>query len=421
MKNLLIYFNPEKKFTPEYVDLTRIQIDNSLSLGWKPKDIILVTNFEYEYRGIQALVVGKGNYEMFDQNKSSKIPIINRLFADGLIEDELYWFHDVDAFQLVPFEMSLEKDAGFTNHGWSKRWNAGSFFFKKEARDIFERIWEVMGQRNSNEQDALTYMWENNIDGINNRYQRINITYNVGIYYIPGNLKRAQPPLTVAHFHPHKKRHFDLFKELLPERLLKIFANYGIGRSPHDELIADLQAIRISKRENKWEYFMRKYNCQKIAEIGVQRGINFARMVAHQPQLAVAVDSWIDDGVRSRNDSDYSQKELDSQYDEYKKSVADKPFVVTFREYSFEAVKHFQDNCFDLVYIDADHTYEGALKDIRDWYPKIKEGRFLVGDDYRVSHYRVKFGVIEAVNQFAKENNLEVILLPWCGWALIKK
>lgn len=229
MKNLLIYFNPQKKFSTEHEALTRMQIDNSFSLGWNRQDLILVTNFEYEYQDIKALVIGEGKYEVFDQNKSSKIPIINRLFADGLIENDLYWFHDHDAFQLIPFEMNLEKDAGFTNHGWSKKWNAGSFFFKKEARDIFERIWEVMGQKNSNEQDALTYMWENNIDGINSRYQPINITYNVGIYYIPGNLKRAQLPLKVAHFHPHKKRHLDLFKELLPERLLKIFADYGIA------------------------------------------------------------------------------------------------------------------------------------------------------------------------------------------------
>lgn len=228
MKNLLIYYNPQKKFEPEYEALTKIQIDNSLKLGWNYKDIILVTNFEYNYRGIKAIVIGEGDYEVFDQNKSSKIPIINRLFADGLIEDELYWFHDVDAFQLIPFEVNLDKDAGFTDHGaYSKTWNAGSFFFKKSARDIFETIWEYMKKRGKNEQDALTFMWGKNIDGINNRFEFMGPAYNIGIYRIDENIKIAGTP-KVVHFHPHKKRHLNLFRAMLPERLMDIFNKYDI-------------------------------------------------------------------------------------------------------------------------------------------------------------------------------------------------
>lgn len=227
MKNLLIYINPvDKKFDREHEDLTKMQIDNSLSLGWKTADILMVTNFDYEYRGVKSIIVG--NYQVFDQNRSTKIPAINELFSRGIIKDDIYWFHDHDAFQLVPFEVTLEKDAGFTNHGWSGKWNAGSFFFKKTARDIFLWIWEYMNQRGTNEQDALTYMWQGNINGVNNRYKLMNITYNIGIYYIDRNLKRAELPVKVAHFHPHKRRHLDLFRQMLPERLMVIFNKYGI-------------------------------------------------------------------------------------------------------------------------------------------------------------------------------------------------
>lgn len=227
MKNLLIYINPvDKKFTAEHESLTRMQIDNSLSLGWKLRDILLVTNFDYEYRGIKAIVVN--DYSVFDQNRSTKIPAINQLFADGIIKDELYWFHDHDAFQLVPFEVELDVDAGFTDHGWSKKWNAGSFFFTQKAKDIFLGIWEYMNQRGTNEQDALTYMWQGNINGVNNRYKLMNIAYNIGIYYIDRNLKNAELPIKVVHFHPHKKRHLNLFRQMLPQRLMTIFNKYGI-------------------------------------------------------------------------------------------------------------------------------------------------------------------------------------------------
>lgn len=228
MKNLLIYINPvDKKFSKEHEELTKMQIDNSLELGWSPDNILLVTNFPFEYGGVKSIIVD--NYEVFDQNRSTKIPAINELFARGIIkENETYWFHDHDAFQLVPFDVTLDKDAGFINHGWSKKWNAGSFFFKKGAQDIFIWIWEYMNMRNTNEQDALTSMWQENINDINDRYKLMNIAYNVNIYYIDRNLKRSELPVKVAHFHPHKKRHLELFKNILPERLMEIFSNYGI-------------------------------------------------------------------------------------------------------------------------------------------------------------------------------------------------
>lgn len=228
MKNLLIYINPEKKISQEHDDLTKIQIDNSLALGWKAEDIILVTNFPYAYKGVKAIIVD--DYEVFDQNRSTKIPAIIQLFRDRLIEDDtVYWFHDHDAFQLESFDIDLQKDVGFTTHGaYSPVWNAGSFFFKKSAQDIFIKIWELMNQRNTNEQDALTYMWQENINNINERYELISSAYNIGIYKIEENLKRAGMSPKVAHFHPHKQRHLDLFRDILPERLIKIFNKYGI-------------------------------------------------------------------------------------------------------------------------------------------------------------------------------------------------
>jgi hypothetical protein len=187
---------------------------------------MLVTNFDYQYRGVKAIKVS--DYEVFDQNRSTKIPAINELFQRGLIEDNtIYWFHDHDAFQLDPFQINLEKDVGFTDYR-NGTWNAGSFFFKKSAEDIFVKIWELMNQRNTNEQDALTYMWQNNTDKINDRYELMNITFNLGLDNLKNNLSKAELPIKVAHFHPHKPHHLKHYRNILPERLLKIFDKYGI-------------------------------------------------------------------------------------------------------------------------------------------------------------------------------------------------
>lgn len=186
----------------------------------------------------------------------------------------------------------------------------------------------------------------------------------------------------------------------------------------------DLQNLKSKNRKRIWKPLMEKYGCQLICELGVREGENFDLMIEHRPKEALAVDAWIDDGVSSRNDLGFPQEILDSQYKNFSKRMADKPFVKICRQYTFEAVKHFPDEYFDLIYIDADHTYEGCLRDIMDWFPKVKKGKFLTGDDYfingMVPKTGVRFGVVEAVKEFVKDSNLKVYGMPLFGWAIIK-
>ena len=141
--------------------------------------------------------------------------------------------------------------------------------------------------------------------------------------------------------------------------------------------VKDLQDLQIIRDKRVWQPFMEKYNCQTICEIGVFAGRNFLRMIEHKPQIAVAVDAWIDDGTFSHNDSGFSQEQLNKEYKRFMIRLADKPFAKVYREYSSDAVKHFPDEYFDLIYIDGDHTYAGCISDIENWYPKVKKGKIL--------------------------------------------
>lgn len=187
--------------------------------------------------------------------------------------------------------------------------------------------------------------------------------------------------------------------------------------------IEDLRNVEIRHRRRVWRPFMEKYNVQKIAEIGVFEGFNFNLMIEHKPEVAVGVDMWIDDGVIARNDCGYPQERLNGMYNAVMESIKDKSFAKIMRMYTVDAAKFFPDGYFDLIYIDADHTYEGCKADLEAWWPKMKKGGFFTGDDYsryRAKHTGVVFGVVEAVNEFATNNGVAVHELSQHGWAIEK-
>ena len=61
---------------------------------------------------------------------------------------------------------------------------------------------------------------------------------------------------------------------------------------------------------------------------------------------------------------------------------------------SITASKTFADNMFDLVYIDAEHSYDAVKRDIAAWLPKIKKGRIISGHDFNNVSWK---GVVNAV------------------------
>lgn len=62
---------------------------------------------------------------------------------------------------------------------------------------------------------------------------------------------------------------------------------------------------------------------------------------------------------------------------------------------------------FDWVYIDADHSYASVLEDLQHWYPQVKKGGFLCGDDYGWSH-PLTAGPQPAVDEFVALHDLKV-------------
>lgn len=271
MKNLFVYIHPHKDFGDEEKITVKIQIDNSLDLGWKRQDLLLVTNFPYEYNGIKAIEVSGENYAPFVP-QVSKINTIVDLFEKGFIErGQLYWFHDLDVFQnevITEAELELETvDMGLCDKGRMPQWDTGSFFFKENSKDIFSWIKEVAYKFKINEELALMALTTNNIlwasearheetigdrvipaniagaENINKRVKKINISYNFVGWNIRSVYPMAIKPIRAVHFHPFGANIYpggvnvlDFFirdknkisVQLVSDRLLRIFGRYGI-------------------------------------------------------------------------------------------------------------------------------------------------------------------------------------------------
>ena len=130
------------------------------------------------------------------------------------------------------------------------------------------------------------------------------------------------------------------------------------------------------------------------AEIGVYRGEMSRRLLENIPGLTLyMIDLWSQTAYAGKGDESASE-EMRREYQENCKNNLARVIGLQY-EYqdrshiykmdSFEAVKLFDDNCLDFVYIDADHSYEGVKADIIAWLPKVKKnGGYLCGHDYGI-------------------------------------
>lgn len=71
-----------------------------------------------------------------------------------------------------------------------------------------------------------------------------------------------------------------------------------------------------------------------------------------------------------------------------------------------EFVNNFEDESFDMIFIDGNHEYEEVMKDFKNWYSKLRQGGILLGHDYRRN---VSERVAKAVNEFFGKENFSLI------------
>jgi len=120
----------------------RLQVENSIKLGWPKEDIIIITNFPFEYMGVKAHIVDNiCRWSAF----ANKMVVVNEMIQKGIIHDN-FWIHDADAYQLVPFKFPEEcGHVGFARHAPGRiKPQGGSAFYRKEAYDLVSVVAEMI-------------------------------------------------------------------------------------------------------------------------------------------------------------------------------------------------------------------------------------------------------------------------------------
>ena len=137
------------------------------------------------------------------------------------------------------------------------------------------------------------------------------------------------------------------------------------------------------------------------AEIGVHKGDFSARILdIVNPKKLYLIDPWLCFDEDTYDNSWYgkttAQKELDNRYESVKNKFSTNNNVSILRKLSYNAANDIPDNSLDFVYIDGDHTFKGVCADFDAFYPKVKKGGYICGDDYTNKSWWGS-GVIDAV------------------------
>ena len=80
---------------------------------------------------------------------------------------------------------------------------------------------------------------------------------------------------------------------------------------------------------------------------------------------------------------------------------------------SIDLLTEFEDNYFDWIYIDTNHSYNTTKNELEVAAKKVKDNGLICGHDYIMGNWTsgYKYGVIEALHEFCVLYNWEIIYL----------
>lgn len=142
----------------------------------------------------------------------------------------------------------------------------------------------------------------------------------------------------------------------------------------------------------------------RVCELGTFKGdfLDFIYKTT-DPQEVVSVDLF--EGINHSGDKDGQNIVHCNLNDEYSNLLSkyDKTNVKIIKGDVQKVLSDFPDEYFDVIYIDADHSFDSVYADLNLSYKKTKKGGIISGHDFKKEKF---FGVYLAVNKFCVEKKL---------------
>ncbi len=159
----------------------------------------------------------------------------------------------------------------------------------------------------------------------------------------------------------------------------------------------------------------------KIAELGVLRGESIPIFLNNfNVEQYVGVDLF--DCYEENMDGSYELMKNNGLmiYNNLKLAYHDNSNVKFEIGFTNKVVHEFENEYFDLIFIDAGHEYPQVSQDIKLWYPKMKKNGVFAGDDY--FYPPVKKSVQEFINKHniklhnSNQKNPDPIVNDYWSW-----
>jgi len=153
----------------------------------------------------------------------------------------------------------------------------------------------------------------------------------------------------------------------------------------------------------------------KILEIGIFKGDFFDYIFNNcNPQILDGVDIF--EGITCSGDENGNNVEyydIGLAYNELTEKYKMHNNVKLHKSDSISYLNSIEDNYYDIIYIDGDHSYDGVKNDLELAIKKIRNNGLIMGHDYEMNYNKAlnyyNFGVEKAVDEFCINYNQKII------------
>jgi predicted O-methyltransferase YrrM len=158
----------------------------------------------------------------------------------------------------------------------------------------------------------------------------------------------------------------------------------------------------MSRQELQWLAHA-AYGHSRIAEIGSWTGRSTRALVDNTKGTVLAVDTWL--GSKGDLDDIVAMRGSWWAFGRFHHNLSDAfagNKLSVMRMDSLKAAKELKDQRFDMIFIDANHTYEAVKGDILAWSKLLRTSGMLCGHDFTPQWP----GVMQAVEELIPDYRL---------------